>query len=124
MDYFNDAEQVALVRRLRTLNDSGKLSWKVRGESTHDFITYLGDTAFVVRSVDKDDAFPFAVSVFRRNSDEKSKFSLLQRVSTDDARTELNELIPDLYWDVKRGVLGVEEVVASVFADLDRADDS
>lgn len=80
----------------------------------------VGSTAFILRSRDRDDLHPFALTVFLVDGD--GELQQIQAIVSSPDDGEVNHTLQVMYAAIKRSVLGVDEVVEQVFADLDSLD--
>lgn len=122
MEFLKLPQQLDLVGRVKRLSESGRLDWQPLDEDNeYEFTTIVQKTFYILESVDRDDLHPFRLTVLlRRQSD--AEFEEIQGIATAEDTPELNSLLASLYGHVKRDVFGVDEVVSTLFSELEELD--
>ncbi len=122
MNVLDPDEVRELLGRLVVLTREGQLRWQLI--SPHEFMAVLARHTLRIDSVDRDDAPPYRLSLFRHKADEPE---LLNSIYTDlDSQTDesstINTSLGMLYILAMRSSRNLDGAMKEILEDLDELD--
>jgi hypothetical protein len=111
-------KRIEFLVRLMRLTEEGKLEWTA-GKDEFWFKTEMSRFTYTVNSEDKDDVAPFAFSIYRRG---EGKGPLEKWEWLSSGNETVNPYVRDLYFLVKRKIVGYDNLLEGMFQDLSDAE--
>jgi hypothetical protein len=115
MEPLTTDEEVALLKRLLTGTTATKVKWTL-ANNDFSFFAQVGRFTYLIGSQDTDDVAPFELAIYDTANRPPS---LVHRIVTSDFGIP-NDHLSALYIVVKKKHLGIENVAADIFNELDR----
>lgn len=116
MEPLTPEEEIALLKRLLAGTQSNQLAWQQSESSAYVFHAEVGRFTYVIASTDTDDVAPYRLAIYDNTVSTPSK---VHEVITSDWGRANNDLAA-LYVFVKKRHLGIENVAADIFSELDK----
>lgn len=123
MRILNEDELVEYLTTLIHATKAGKVNWEGAPQTPESaFLAKLENTVVWIYSKDHDDRHPYAFTIDTRNDEVGVSDATLElvRVESDPDVTPLNSLLEDLYAAAKGKVLGLDDIRATLLADLEQ----